>query len=69
MPIKKFTFFWVTGHREVFEGETAFDAFKKAGYGTRALAAVDFWDHGDSQQFKWDNATKKWMKNEEEPAA
>lgn len=37
MPIKKFTFFWKTGHREVFEGETARDAFAKAGYGMAAL--------------------------------
>lgn len=67
MPIKKFTFFWLTGHREVFEGETPGDAFKRGGYNMAALQAVDFWAPGDSNLFKWDVGTKKWVKNEEEP--
>lgn len=66
MPVKKFTFFWCTGHRDVYEGETAFDAFKKAGYGNAALGAVDFWAEGDSQAWKWVDGA--WVKTEVEVA-
>lgn len=58
--MNKFTFFWKTGHREVLEGNNVRDAFLGAGYGGGALGAVDFWDHGDSQAYLWNKATRSW---------
>lgn len=68
MPIKKFTFFWITGDRDVYEGETAFDAFKKAGYASAALGAVDVWDEGDSNRYEWNKSSRKWELKVEVPA-
>lgn len=66
--MKDFTFFWKTGHRDVLRGETARDAFKDAGYGMAALGAVEVWDNGDSNRYRWDKESKSWIENAEAPA-
>lgn len=38
----KFKLYWLTGDEEVVEGNDIADAFSKAGYGTGAMGALDY---------------------------
>lgn len=46
--VKKFTIYWLDGRRDVIEGTSIEDAFRKAGYGGGATAAIDWYDNGDT---------------------
>lgn len=59
-----FTIFWRDGKREVLPGETAADAFNKAGYGAGALGALDFYSKGDDQSFEWNKPDRTWKPKE-----
>ena len=56
----KFTFYWLSGDREVFEGNSINEALRNAGYGGGALGVLDFWANGDDNNYKFEN--KKWIK-------
>lgn len=60
--MKKFTFYWKTGDREVFQGKNPADAFTSAGYGLAALGAVEIVAEGDNLEYVWDKNTKSWTK-------
>jgi len=55
----KFTFFWLDGKREVFEGKDPLDALSKAGYGSGAVRALDFYMSGDDNKYIWHD--HKWI--------
>lgn len=59
-PEKKFTLFWMGGKREVVVGADISDAFTKAGYGSGAMAALNFHATGDNNEYKWDAKKKVW---------
>lgn len=58
----KFTLFWKTGQREVVEGDTPSQAMTLAGYSNGSLIALDFWAHGDNQEYVWNKETRSWIK-------
>lgn len=62
--MKKFTYYWHDGKRDVFEGESAADAITKAGYGGGILGALDFYAEGDNTKYEWDTQTRKWIRKE-----
>ncbi len=51
--MNKYTLYWLTGDRNIVEGESIEDAFTKAGYGAGAVAALDWYDEGISQTHKF----------------
>jgi hypothetical protein len=59
--MNKYTFFWLSGKREVLEGDTPANALNRAGYGQGAMAALDFYAEGDDTSYKW---TGRWEKAE-----
>ncbi len=61
----KYVFYWKTGRREIFEGESPAGALNKAGYGGGAVSALDFYreDTGEEDPYYWDASKKKWMRN------
>ena len=63
--MKKFTFFWLYGEREVLEGEDVADAARRAGYGAGAISVLDFYSDGDDDNFVYDMVRKHWRKKEE----
>ena len=56
----KFTLFWKTGDREVVQGRSVAEAMTLAGYSNGALAALDFWAHGDNDKYEWNAETRRW---------
>ncbi len=58
----KFTYYWLTGKREVLEGNDSADALNKAGVGAGALPALDFYATGENDEYKWDKDNRKWIK-------
>ena len=56
----KYTFYWLTGKREVLEGNSPEDALNQAGYGQGALKALDFWAHDNDNGYVWNAKTKTW---------
>lgn len=60
---KKFTLYWRSGETETVEGASIDDAFSKRGYGTGALAALDFYDRGEPKYW-WDPSKKDWVRVE-----
>lgn len=62
MKDNKYTFYWLTGQREVLSGTNPADALNKAGYGHGALAALDFYSNGEDESYEWIN--KRWEKKE-----
>ena len=58
--MKKFTFFWLTGKREVFEGSDTANALNNAGYSQGALRALDFWANGDNNDYVWNKTKRNW---------
>lgn len=61
-----YTFYWLTGEREVFDGDSPADALNKAGYSQGAIRALDFYATGDCQDYQWNKDERRWVKN---PAA
>jgi hypothetical protein len=58
--MKKFTFYWLTGKREVFEGHDSANALNNAGYSQGALRALDFWANGDDNDYVWNAENHSW---------
>jgi len=56
--MKTYTFYWLAGDREVFEGSDPADALNKAGYSNGAVRALDFYAEGDDDRYVWLNG--KW---------
>lgn len=57
------TFYWLTGRREVLRGDTAEDALNRAGYSVGALRALDFFAAGDQRDvWAWDAENAEWVK-------
>lgn len=63
--MKKFTFYWLTGKREVLEGTDPANAMNEAGYGQGAVAALDFHANGDNNDYIWNPETREWDMTEE----
>lgn len=63
--MQKFTFFWLTGDRDVLEGTNAADALNKAGFGNGALGALDFHSIGENIDYLWDKEKRQWNLTEE----
>lgn len=61
--MKKFRLFWQDGKTEIVEGETLSKAFTAAGYGSDAIAALDFYTDGEEQNYTWDSMINIWVKN------
>ena len=66
--MKMFTLYWLSGHREVVEGETIEQAFTLAGYGAGALKALDFFNYGDDHSYTWSKERHSWNLTFFEPA-
>ncbi|WP_280412625.1 hypothetical protein [Nocardia asiatica] len=63
---KSWTFYWLTGQREVLPGSTAADALNRAGYGAGAIRALDFFAEGDrDDSWTWNSDTRNWVKADE----
>jgi hypothetical protein len=58
--MKTYTFYWLTGDRETSQGLDIADAFRRAGYGGGAIAALDFHAEGDDRDYEWNPETRKW---------
>lgn len=58
----KFTFFWLTGRKEVLSGQNPADALNKAGYGSSALIALDFYSKGEDDSYRWNLREGCWIK-------
>jgi hypothetical protein len=60
-----FTFYWRTGQRDCFEGETPEQALTLAGFSQGAVGALDFHARGDNKEYTWDKEKREWMKKPE----
>lgn len=58
--MKTFTLYWLTGDKETVQGMDIADAVRRSGYGGGAMAALDFWEEGTSENWSWDSAARKW---------
>jgi len=58
--MNKFTLFWLTGKREVVEGNDIVDAMNKAGYSQGAVRALDFHAKNDNTDYIWNADERKW---------
>jgi hypothetical protein len=58
--MKKFTIFWLTGERDVFEGDTPAHAMMLAGYGSGSTKAIDFYAEGDNNDYIWNKGERCW---------
>lgn len=56
----KYTFYWLTGEREVLEGSSPEAALTQAGFGQGAMKALDFWVNGDNNNYVWNPKTRYW---------
>jgi len=59
--MKTFTLYWLTGDKEIVQGYDVADAVRRSGYGGGALAALDFWEEGTSDNWEWNSETHKWQ--------
>lgn len=60
---REFTFFWIGGDRETLVGTSPSDALNKAGYGQGAMKSLDFWTHGNGDEYIFENHI--WTKKDE----
>ena len=58
--MNKFTFYWLTGKREVLEGDKPLQALNDTGYGGGAVRALDFYAEGDNKEYVWDKENREW---------
>ena len=61
--MKTFTFYWFNGHKTICKGTDRINAFVRAGYGTRALSALDFYEEGENREYRWNPKSKTWQKS------
>ncbi len=67
METNKYTFYWLSGKREVLWGTSPADAANCAGYGAGAMHALDFYAEGVCTAYEWRSgiSTRKyWQKKE-----
>lgn len=67
--IDQYTFYWLTGAREVLTGETPEIALMRAGYGGGAIRALDFYAKGDDRAYYWDHGSNRWQRLAQEAAS
>lgn len=60
----KWTFFWLTGDRQVLTGDKPNEALMLAGYGGGAVRALDFYAKGDNNEYEWNETERKWRMKE-----
>lgn len=63
--MNQFTFYWLTGKREVLEGDKPHEALNNAGYGGGAVRALDFYAKGDDNDYVWDGEKRSWELTDE----
>jgi hypothetical protein len=59
----KFRLYWRDGKTEVITGSDIANAFNKAGYGSGALRALDFYDNGEEQNYEWNTEKRDWIRS------
>lgn len=57
-----YTFYWLTGNREVLKGRNPAACLNKAGYSSGALRALDFYAEGNNKDYVWDEKKRTWDK-------
>lgn len=60
MSKKVYTFYWLSGKREVLPGSNPAQCLNNAGYGNGALRALDFYAAGDNKEWEWDAKKRDW---------
>jgi hypothetical protein len=65
MKKEQWTFFWLTGERQVLEGDKPNEALMFAGYGGGAIRALDFYAKGDNNEWEWNKEKHSWIKKGE----
>lgn len=60
--MKKYIIYFFGGSTEIVEGNTFDDAFKKAGYNSRVLTIVDFWEEGEEINYAYSKKERMWIK-------
>lgn len=55
-----YTIYWLDGTSQVVRGKSIADALNKH-CSADALAAMDFYEHGDNQSWSWDKELKEWI--------
>lgn len=61
----EYTFYWLTGKREVLPGDTPEAALNAAGFGQGAVRALDFWARDDNNDYVWNAKTREWDMTDE----
>lgn len=59
LVMRRWTFYWHTGRREVLEGTDEDDAFAKGGYTSQDLERLDFIISGNDHRFTWNG--EEWI--------
>lgn len=59
-----FTFYWLDGKRDVFQGADVAAALNGAGYSMGALAALDFYAKGNCTDYFWDKEKHDWIRHD-----
>jgi hypothetical protein len=59
--MQPYTFYWLSGKKETLIGESPANALNKAGYGSGALRALDFYESGFGSEWVWDSVNKLWI--------
>ena len=64
-PPTSWSLYWLTGDRQVVEGEQIHIAMNNAGIGAGALAALDFYKKGaEDHGYRWSPDDRRWVKGE-----
>ena len=58
--MKTFTLYWLTGKREIVQGNDIANAMTCAGYSNGAVRALDFYAEGEDNGYEWKQATREW---------
>lgn len=65
-PPTRWTLYWLTGERQVVEGEQIHIAMNNAGIGAGALAALDFYKEGaEDHGYRWSANDRSWIKRDD----
>lgn len=57
-----YTLYWLSGKREIVQGQDVAKAMTNAGYSNGAVPALDFYANGDDRDYKWDADTHNWVR-------
>lgn len=58
--MNKYTFYWLTGDKEILCGDDPADAMNKSGYGGGSVRALDFYATGENNNYVWDSVNRSW---------